>query len=202
MLRGTPGRDTICAFGGNDVLIGLGGRDVIRGGPGTGTVSYAEMSFSVTVQLAVRRARTFRGTDLLFDVENVRGTRERDELTGDVGPNVLIGGYGNDVLRGAGGDDRLVSGLGDNDLYGGKGDDVLVGRDGDDYFFTSPGCDRYIGGRPRPRGFHGAHDAGQGHARRRHRGVRRWAATSSSNPRKSWAVAAMTGSSARPRESS
>ena len=44
------------------------------------------MSFGVTVQLAVGRARTFRGTDLLFDVENVRGTRERDELTGDVGP--------------------------------------------------------------------------------------------------------------------
>ncbi|HEX6986367.1 MAG TPA: hypothetical protein VF170_13375, partial [Planctomycetaceae bacterium] len=111
VLRGTAGRDTICGLGGNDVLVGLGGRDVIRGGRGVDTVSYAGMPGGVSVDLARGRARGYRGIDVLAGIENVRGTRERDQLLGDAGPNVRAGGFGNDVLRGGGGDDRLLSGL-------------------------------------------------------------------------------------------
>ena len=57
--------------------------------------------------------------------------------TGTAGPDLLIGGNGDDVLCGLGGKDILI---------GGKGADILIGGDGNDLLSGGPGADQLDGG--------------------------------------------------------
>jgi Ca2+-binding RTX toxin-like protein len=85
-------------------------------------------------------------------------------ITGTSGPDLLVGGDGNDFIRGLQGDDSLYGGAGADSLdggaganqlyggegadflYGGKGADSLYGGGGNDFFFVGPGANLVDGG--------------------------------------------------------
>ncbi|MDR6324747.1 Ca2+-binding RTX toxin-like protein [Actinoplanes couchii] len=104
--------------------------DVLLGGSGIDTVDYHGYSVPVTVDLNGSKgndgAKGEKDT-VGADVENVRGGRSDDVITGNNANNVLDGGdEGADVLRGLGGDDTLIS----NTLGNGISDEQVDILDG------------------------------------------------------------------------
>ena len=80
------------------------------------------------------------------------GGSGRDDITGTIGKDVLIGGKsGPDELKGADGNDILRGGGGSDRLLGGKGRDSLQGQAGQDRLYGGPS--RYdADGGPSPQG--------------------------------------------------
>ena len=76
----------------------------------------AATTYEVQDDDGVVSTRSYAEGDILASIENVTGSRDDDEITGDGVPNVLKGGGGNDKLNGGGQDDKL---------YGGEGNDML-----------------------------------------------------------------------------
>jgi RTX calcium-binding nonapeptide repeat (4 copies) len=101
------------------------GRDLFDGGAGRDSVSYAERSVGVRVDLAnaaaIGGARGER--DSVRGVESAFGTAGNDRLAGNRRSNWLIGGDG---------DDRIVGEEGNDSLEGGNGRDLMLGGQGDD----------------------------------------------------------------------
>ena len=65
--------------------------------------------------------------DTISNIEGINGTPHGDVLTGDAGPNLLIGMGGNDTISGGGGADVFI-GSGDIDtITGGSGSDAFIG---------------------------------------------------------------------------
>lgn len=121
-------RDVIFGGGGGDQIFGWGGDDEIVGD--NGAAAFA----------AVWRQYSYEGSLLrsgwleLFSEQDV---------SLDVGDDVIYGGDGNDWLRGEGGqdlirgddgDDRLEGGQGNDNLEGGAGSDEIAGGEGDDTY--------------------------------------------------------------------
>ena len=122
----------------------------------TDHVSYEHADTRVAINLA---DGTMSGAYALGDqftsIEQIKGSRYNDLLTGDAAANKLEGGAGNDILIGGGGGDNLIGGVGHDiliggegydQLYGGAGDDILIGgakfdilwgEEGDDIFILS-----------------------------------------------------------------
>ncbi|MGL5010091.1 MAG: calcium-binding protein [Paracoccaceae bacterium] len=75
-----------------------------------------------------------------------RDTDAASTLTGDAGPDFILGAGGNDVLSGDVGRDLLVGELGADSLNGGEGDDVVLGAWGNDLVNGNAGDDVLIGG--------------------------------------------------------
>ncbi|WP_419952334.1 calcium-binding protein [Methylobacterium sp.] len=101
---GTRFIDLLVGDAGDNILEGLNGADVIRGGPGIDTSSYETSPFSVDVNLTtnINNGGDAWG-DILERIENLRGSRQDDILTGDAKANVLEGGEEADRLFGVGG---------------------------------------------------------------------------------------------------
>ncbi len=115
-IIGAAGNDRIYGQAGDDLLDGGLGDDVIGGGPGSDTVTYADRSRSVSVDLG----------------EGVGGeTGESDQLTSIEN---IIGGAGNDILRGDSQNNLIRGGPGDDTITGQSGQDSLYGDAGDDFF--------------------------------------------------------------------
>ena len=97
VIRGTPGRDVICAGSGNDTVDGRGGDDVILGGSGNA------------------RLRGGDGNDRLnggLGNDRLRGGDGNDRLYGNLGSDSLDtqdGRRGNDVARGGLGSDSCAT---------------------------------------------------------------------------------------------
>ena len=165
-LEGREGEDLLDGMEGDDLLVGGPGWDLLIGGPGVDTVSYENQS-RVIVYLSTGEVSVDGGELDLFpgrqvieyldengnirqaevsDIENLRGSQDRDELTGTHGPNRLEGLGGSDLLIGLGGDDVLVGGNGNDNLQSGLGNDRLDGGAGDDYLEGGPGADQVRGG--------------------------------------------------------
>lgn len=109
-LAGT-GNGLANAITGNDganLLVGGLGGDRFDGGAGNDTVSYADSSARVIVNLA---AGTASGGDAdgdrLASIENLIGSALADVLTGDDRDNVINGGVAGDTLAGGGGTDTV-----------------------------------------------------------------------------------------------
>lgn len=62
-------------------------------------------------------------------IEEARGGRGDDRMTGNAVANDLGGNDGADVIDGGAGNDSLHGGAGSDSLYGGAGDDLLAGDD-------------------------------------------------------------------------
>ncbi|WP_082364470.1 M10 family metallopeptidase [Novosphingobium sp. AAP93] len=125
-LDGGVGNDTLSGGDGDDVLIGGAGNDLLDGGAGTDTASFAAVSASLRVSLAISGAQnTGAGNDTLVSIENLIGGTGADILTGNDGANLINGGGGADQLSGGGGADILIGGGGRDSLQGGLGGDVF-----------------------------------------------------------------------------
>jgi Ca2+-binding RTX toxin-like protein len=117
---------------GNDLLFSGSGNDLLDGGAGVNTVSYANATSAVHVDLNIITAQHTGGAgiDTLANVANLIGSNYDDTLTGGYDNNVFHGGLGNDFLNGGGGDDVLVGGPGNNTLTGGSGSDTFAWEHG------------------------------------------------------------------------
>jgi Ca2+-binding RTX toxin-like protein len=137
ILNGTSDPDNIFGFGGNDIVEGFGGADEMHGGNGLDTLSYANSSVAVNVQIFNDGSFSASGGDAEGDTgdgfENLLGSFFNDTLIGNDFANVLRGGGGDDNLVGRIGKDKLIGGAGGDDLRGGIGADILKGGAGFDY---------------------------------------------------------------------
>ena len=117
--------NNILGNSGNNFLVGGLGNDTLNGGGGTDTASYTT-SANINATLGLNGANgsaTGEGTDVLINIENLKGGSGNDDFKGNEKANKLEGGGGNDTLNGGAGNDTLI---------GGAGADVLVGGDGND----------------------------------------------------------------------
>ncbi|MBB1248226.1 calcium-binding protein [Rhizobium sp. G21] len=127
---------------GNDTFYSVGFYNLISGGSGTDTVDYSRQNSDpdlagagIKVDLSQEYATSGDGTEeVLYSIENAKGTNYKDTLIGDSGANGLWGQNGDDILKGLDGNDKLYGGSGDDDLYGGRGLDRLTGNSGADFF--------------------------------------------------------------------
>lgn len=171
--RGGAGADLLVHRPGLDdqtSMNGGPGRDVLDSRRGIATAVYARAP-GVRVDLAAGTAVGW-GRDELIAVENVRGSRFDDVLSGSdaIHPtrhslgrsNDIDGGRGDDVIHGRGGGDWIDAGLGRDVVDGGGGNDsidtgelvigqrspnVAHGGAGDDDLLGGQGPDRLSGGR-------------------------------------------------------
>lgn len=104
----TTGNDSIWGYDGDDTISGSKGNDTIDGGDGTDTLTYAASSAGVNVDLTRSTAQIGGDAagDMLYNIDNLVGSKLNDTLAGDNGDNVLTGGGGSDSLIGNGGYDR------------------------------------------------------------------------------------------------
>ena len=123
VLTGGGGADTLQGEGASDTLLPGTGSDIqVDGGTGTDTVSYADRSTTITVDLSSGSATAGAETDPLTSIENATGGTGADTLIGSSSPNVLTGLDGADHLLGGNGNDDLLPGNGsDPEVDGGGG---------------------------------------------------------------------------------
>jgi Ca2+-binding RTX toxin-like protein len=150
VLDGEAGNDTLAGGGGDDTLNGgdgndtfdegttSNGRDVFNGGTGIDTVDYSHRTANVGIRatmdgLAANDGEAgTEGDNVKADIENLFGTDNADDISGNALANHIKGGLGGDRLQGGDGDDvfdegaDLSSGDHDSDLIvGGKGIDTV-----------------------------------------------------------------------------
>jgi Ca2+-binding RTX toxin-like protein len=117
-LRGLGGNDTLDGGDGNDTIDGGAGKDSLDGGEGIDTVTYANATTAMFIELGGGFAGT--PTDLFQDTlsgfEIVIGSDFGDQIYGTWGSQTLIGGAGDDTLDGGDDADSLAGGTG-NDTY-------------------------------------------------------------------------------------
>ena len=112
------------------------GLDHIGGRGGTDTISYADASARVHVELDKGFAKDAGGsTDYLSGLENMILSAFNDRAYGDNGANVMDGGDGDDILYARDGDDTLIGGLGDDRFVGENGADTITGGAGADRYY-------------------------------------------------------------------
>ncbi|MEN0000644.1 MAG: hypothetical protein AAF940_07155, partial [Pseudomonadota bacterium] len=125
-LSGGKGDDILNGGGGNDTLKGGKGNNELNGGDGIDTADFGGAKTGLNITLDENGDATVAngrgGTDTLTSIENLKGGRGDDMLTGNAQDNMLSGGNGNDILDGGEGKDRLL---------GGKGNDTIVWDDAD-----------------------------------------------------------------------
>jgi Ca2+-binding RTX toxin-like protein len=134
VLNGGAGNNLLDGRDGNDLFIAHLGNDTIEGGAGSDSVDYSGALSGVSVMLStgtrdnsaglgystefdaapgykpgatsiVGQAVGGGGNDVLFDIENVKGSAFNDLLIGSAGANVLNGMQGSDRMIGGDGDD-------------------------------------------------------------------------------------------------
>ena len=161
-LVGGPGDDVLDAGPGNDMLEfqpggysvmqeagpnDTAGTDVLRGGPDSDTLSYGSRTDSLTITMDGRANDGAPGENDLIsnDIEEVDGGPGYDTMTGNAGPNVLVGADGNDTVTGGAGGDTLDGTMGSDKVFGGAGADTVAGGHGDDLVDGGPGQDNIYG---------------------------------------------------------
>ena|GEM_PF-2009796 len=115
--NGTSGNDVLVAIqapatldgkAGDDVLVSGPYGDILLGGDGIDTASFANLAGGVQVNLETGAHGGQAELDLIFSIENLRGSKGDDTLVGDQGSNTIEGDGGNDILDGGSGIDNLT----------------------------------------------------------------------------------------------
>ena len=110
--------NTFIGGAGNDTLApGSSGFDSLYGGDGEDWASWQHLSAPVQVDLAAGTAVMGADTSVLTGIEHVFSGGGNDDLRGDNGSNILMGGEGADYLDGRGRGDSL---------YGNTGADTIL----------------------------------------------------------------------------
>ncbi|GFE68804.1 calcium-binding protein [Chroococcus sp. FPU101] len=134
-LIGSSFNDSIYGGNGDDFIDGGFGFDLIVGGNGVDTVSYNFYSGGINANLAtgvVSFPGNGTGSDTVYGVENLIGSRGSDRIVGSADNNVIKGGDGNDSIYGDWGNDSIYGENGDDFLDGGLGFDLIDGGAGVD----------------------------------------------------------------------
>ena len=132
-LEGQSGNDDLEGGIDGDTLIGGFGSDLLDGGAGVDVASYEDRDTGTAADAVVAAigppggsgnaddgAEDARDT-IATDIENLRGGRGDDTLSGNGASNLVDGGQGSDTVRG---------GHGVDELHGGVGQDTMLSRDG------------------------------------------------------------------------
>ncbi|MGE4428910.1 MAG: beta strand repeat-containing protein, partial [Solirubrobacteraceae bacterium] len=138
-LLGGAGDDTLDGGADDDLLSGGLGADSIDGGAGDDTLTFAEATAGVTVDLSSGGSNGEALGDTYSNIENVIGSDYSDFLVGTASDNRIEGGAGSDQLSGLAGDDALFGGAGDDRLDGGAGADYLDGGAGNNEYHFGAG---------------------------------------------------------------
>ncbi|RSK34050.1 calcium-binding protein, partial [Rhodovulum iodosum] len=137
-FEGTPDSDTFtggASTGNGELWAPLAGDDVINGGDGWDSLrynndaAYGGEAGVVVDMIAGTATDGFGDTDTFSGIEDIRGTRFDDSITGSHVGVRLRGEGGNDSLIGGDGDDRLEGGAGFDYIEPGAGDDTVDGGD-------------------------------------------------------------------------
>jgi len=167
-LIGSSGDDILNGNAGNDVLHGGAGADAFNGGDGFDTVSYADATAGVAINLtdwsstwtgdahgdtfnSIEQFKLTDFNDFFMGAGTVFGGGGDDRFIGLSGDDHFIGDAGNDLLEGGAGNDTLqgdgdVGAAGNDLLFGNAGNDVLFGGGGNDALWGGAGADRLDGG--------------------------------------------------------
>ncbi len=153
-LGGYDGKDYINGRGGNDYIDGGYGYDTIDGGSGYDTVSYAARDNSLHLDLAtgIVTFSGYSGTERVYNIEKVIGSKGNDTIEGDNNDNHLDGYHGHDHIHGGLGKDYIEGGngndniLGDGYYWGVSGNDTIDGGKGHDWIKAGGGSDTVKGG--------------------------------------------------------
>ena len=97
----------------------------INGGGGGDWLDYAAFTIPVAVNLSTGTATGVGGG--IANIQDVRGGKGGNILTGDSQGNVLIGGAGADVITGGSGNSILIGDKGKDQITGGSGGAILIG---------------------------------------------------------------------------
>ena len=118
--------------GASGPLISGAGNDVLNGSSSTPSVSYANASAGVNVDLTIHGPQNTvgAGIDTLSAIHDLIGSNFNDALTGDSGANQIHAGAGDDTLRGLGGNDSLYGEAGNDFIESGAGNDLIDGGAG------------------------------------------------------------------------
>jgi Ca2+-binding RTX toxin-like protein len=123
--------NTLIGNSGNNTLSGGGGKDTLDGGGGVDTADYSEKTAAVVVTLAggSNAIVTVGGVaeDTIRNIENIKGGKAGDTLTGDGFANLLDGSFDADTMQGgAGNDTYIVDNAGDKVIEAdGEGIDLV-----------------------------------------------------------------------------
>ena len=128
-LFGARGKDNLFGEDGDDILTGFEGSDHMDGGDGIDTADYSHPYAIVGVKIDLNKGTGFGGYaqgDTYINIENIKGSKFDDEITGDSKNNKLEGMEGDDTIHGGAGDDFIIDQQGNNMLYGDDGDDYII----------------------------------------------------------------------------
>jgi Ca2+-binding RTX toxin-like protein len=149
-LHGDDGDDTINGGAGDDYISGGRGNDVIDGGADWDVIAFETwqgVTSGVVVNLAIGSVSNdgAGGSDLISNIEQVRGSDYDDHITGDSLDNSLNGNFGNDTIFTGGGDNNAYGDEGDDHLHAEGHNNYLEGGSGNDTFYLIDGTNVAIG---------------------------------------------------------
>ncbi|MDD2781553.1 MAG: hypothetical protein PHR02_08435, partial [Sulfuricurvum sp.] len=129
VIYGGSGDDFIYGGDGNDTLYGGTGNDWIDGDYGNDTISFADASSSVTINLNYGAAAIGAETDYFSNIENVIASEYNDVIAGDSGNNTIdgAGGYDTVVFSNAASYYTVSENIDGSITVTGDGTDTLVG---------------------------------------------------------------------------
>ena len=123
-FRGKDGVDNeFFGRSGNDVFYSSSGNNLYNGGGNIDRVDYGTSNAAVYIDLENGEASGGHANgDRFVNINNIKGSRFNDEISGDNMNNKLLGGRGEDVLYGKQGNDKL---------FGGEGADEFIFKQDD-----------------------------------------------------------------------
>ena len=139
LLLGGPGNDLIDGGDGDDLYLQCldgpainavdQGADTFVGGPGNDRMCYEQRGSGVSISLdgVANDGEPGENDNVGSDIEEIDGSPNNDQLTGNDQPNTIFGAGGSDTIDGRGGNDKLVGSAGDDTITGGSGQDSIYG---------------------------------------------------------------------------
>jgi Ca2+-binding RTX toxin-like protein len=123
-LIGTARANVLRGNDGQDTLIGGAKGDMLDGGNGVDYASYDGSLVGVSANLVLTSQYTGDAKGETYNnIEGLIGSAQNDDLTGDIGDNIIKGAAGDDVIHQSAGNDTL---WGDSEIFGVDGADTFA----------------------------------------------------------------------------
>lgn len=144
MIWGNNADNVIKGMNGNDTLYGGGGNDLIRGGNGNDIIVGNNVS-EIDINIFKNHVSDNIGT-ILDKIQVSDNTLTGiNDIYGDAGDDIIIGGNNSDLIYGGKGNDYIYGGDGRNAIYGEAGNDIIIGGFDNDRLFGGAGNDYLYG---------------------------------------------------------